>query len=63
MNKYFAAGKLDDDTQVTVHVTDLSTFINASPEDLIIVESDEGYHEVRKGTVEWQGIQCVQPLT
>jgi hypothetical protein len=61
MKKFFCTGKHSDGSEVVANITDLSVFINASPEEYIVVECDDAYqHQVKKGDVEWQEIQKVE---
>jgi hypothetical protein len=47
--RFFCEGKHSDGSEVVAEITDFSTFINASPDELIVVEC-----EVKKGDVDWQ---------
>lgn len=63
MRKFFCTGRHSDGSEVVALITHLDTFIKASPDEFVTVECDDVYHQVKKGDVEWQGIQEVNVLT
>jgi hypothetical protein len=66
MKKFFCTGKHSDGSGIVASIHNLSAFINASPDEFIVVTCDDGknvkYHQVKKGDVEWGDIQRIDPV-